>query len=244
MLKDKVMLVTGGSGAIGAAVCEKAAGYGADVAFTWNKQEEEARRLVERLTECGVRVFSGQVDATDGTSVERFVVDVEKKMGKVDILVNNVGATQVMPFALIEEEDWDQAMAVNLKSMFLFSKACVRGMIRQKSGSIINLGSLAGERILEVPVHYATAKAGVGGFTLSLAKEMERYNVRVNAVVPGLIEGGVGSNVSDRQLDKYREYCLAGRQGTPEEVAELVCFLASDRASYINAQSVAIDGGL
>jgi 3-oxoacyl-[acyl-carrier protein] reductase len=244
MLKDKVMLVTGGSGAIGAAICEKAAGYGANIAFTWHSQKEEAQEIAKRLEQSGVRVFSSQVDATDGSSVEGFVTQAEEKLGQVDILVNNIGATQVMPFALIEEEDWDQAMAVNLKSMFLFSKACVRGMIRQKSGSIINLGSLAGERLLEVPVHYATAKAGVGGLTLSLAKEMERYNVRVNAVIPGLIEGGVGSNVSDRQLDKYREYCLAGRQGTPEEVAELVCFLASDRASYINAQSITIDGGL
>lgn len=243
MLKSKVMLVTGGSGAIGSAICEKAAGCGADVAFTWHSQEEEARKLEERLTGSGVRVFSGKVDAT-GPLVEEFVTRTEEELGQVDILVNNIGATQVMPFALIEEEDWDEAMAVNLKSMFLFSKACVRGMIRRKSGSIVNLGSLAGERLLEVPVHYATAKAGVGGFTLSLAKEMERYNIRVNAVVPGLIEGGVGSNVSDRQLEQYKEYCLAGRQGTPEEVAELVCFLASDRASYINAQSIAIDGGL
>jgi 3-oxoacyl-[acyl-carrier protein] reductase len=108
----------------------------------------------------------------------------------------------------------------------------------------VNLGSLAGHRMLEVPVHYATAKAAVSGFTLSLAKEVSRYGIRVNEVVPGLIKGGVGLNVSDRQLAAYNEHCSLGRPGRPEEVADLVAFLASDRASYINAQSMSIDGGI
>ena len=111
-------------------------------------------------------------------------------------------------------------------------------------GAVVNLGSLAGHRMLEVPVHYATAKAAVSGFTLSLAKEVSRYGIRVNEVVPGLIKGGVGLNVTDRQLAAYTEHCSLGRPGRPEEVADLVAFLASDRASYINAQSISIDGGI
>jgi 3-oxoacyl-[acyl-carrier protein] reductase len=155
-----------------------------------------------------------------------------------------VGATQVMPLALIDGPDWDAAMAVNLKSMFHFVKAVARGMIRRRAGAIVNLGSIGGHRLLEVPVHYAASKAGVSGLTLSVAKELCRYGVRVNEVVPGLIEGGVGENVSERQRAQYAQYCALGRPGRPEEVAEVVAFLASERASYVNAQSIVVDGGL
>lgn len=150
----------------------------------------------------------------------------------------------MMPFALIEEEDWDAVMAANLKSMFLVTREVVRGMIARKSGVIVNIGSLAGHRLLEVPVHYATAKAGVSGFTLSLAKELARYNIRVNAVVPGLLEEGIGKMVPARELEEYVRYCSAGRPGRTNEVAEVVAFLASDRASYINAQNIFVDGGV
>jgi NAD(P)-dependent dehydrogenase (short-subunit alcohol dehydrogenase family) len=128
--------------------------------------------------------------------------------------------------------------------MFLVTKAFVRGMIRRKQGAVVNLGSLAGMRMLEVPVHYATAKSAVVGFTLSLARELARYHVRVNAVVPGLITGGVSSNVPEKQQEDYFQHCAVGRAGKPEEVAELVAFLASDRASYISAQAIHIDGGV
>ncbi|OFX23137.1 MAG: hypothetical protein A2V77_01580, partial [Anaeromyxobacter sp. RBG_16_69_14] len=184
----------------------------------------------------GNRTLSVQVDG--------FVGEVEARWEAVDVLVNNIGSTQVLPFALIDEEDWDEAMQANLKPPFLFSKAVVRGMIRRRRGAIVNIGSIAGQRLLEVPVHYATAKAGVVGFTLSLAKELCRYGIRVNAVVPGLIDGGVGSNVSERQLTEFRQYCALGRVGTPAEVAELCAFLVSDRASYVNAQCMVVDGGL
>jgi 3-oxoacyl-[acyl-carrier protein] reductase len=188
--------------------------------------------------------MSGQVDGTQREAIEQFVGEVEQALGPIDALINNIGMTQVMPFALIEEEDWDELMAVNLKSMFLFCKGVVRGMIRRRQGAVLNMGSIAGQRLLEVPVHYATAKAGVVGFTLSLAKELCRYNIRVNAVIPGLIEGGVGANVSERQMEEYNRFCSLGRPGTADEVAELVAFLVSDRASYINAQAMTVDGGL
>jgi NAD(P)-dependent dehydrogenase (short-subunit alcohol dehydrogenase family) len=149
-----------------------------------------------------------------------------------------------MPFALLEEKDWDRIMDVNVKGMFLVTKAFVRGMIRRKSGNVINMGSLAGMRLLEVPVHYATAKSAVIGFTLSLAKEMARYNIRVNAVAPGMLTAGVSVNIPEKQREEYCRYCTQARPGKPEEVAELVAFLASDRSSYINAQAICIDGGI
>ena len=149
-----------------------------------------------------------------------------------------------MPFALIEEEDWDRVLDVNVKGLFLVTKAFVRPMIRRRRGCVVNLGSLAGMRVLEVPVHYATAKSAVVGFTLALARELGRYGIRVNAVVPGLLDAGVSQHVPDTQQEDYRQHCTLGRIGRPDEVAELVAFLASDRAAYLNAQAIHIDGGI
>jgi 3-oxoacyl-[acyl-carrier protein] reductase len=242
MLKGRTAFVTGGTGAIGAAIVRRLAGYGARVAFSFHQQEDKARALEKESG--GQQVKAYALDVLDKNAVARAAEEVERDLGPVDILVNNAGITQVMPFALIEEEDWDRMMDVNVKGMFLVTKAFVRGMIRRKQGAVVNLGSLAGMRVLEVPVHYATAKSAVVGFTLSLARELSRYGVRVNAVVPGLLEGGVSSNVPDKQRQDYLQHCTVGRPGQPEEVAELVAFLASDRASYINAQAIHIDGGV
>ena len=244
MLGDKTGLVSGGTGAIGSALCRTLAREGMDVAFTYHRREEQAQQLASEIEQIGRRCLFEQVDGCDGKAVEAFCSQVEEAFGHIDALVNNLGITQVMPFALIEGDDWDETVQVNLKSMFLFSKGVARGMIRRKQGVILNLGSIAGHRMLEVPVHYATAKAGVSGFTVSLAKELCRYGIRVNEICPGLIEGGIGTNVSERQLAQYNQYCSLGRPGRPEEVAEVAAFLISDRASYLNAQRVVVDGGL
>jgi len=242
MLKGRTAFVTGGSGSIGAAIVRSLVAHGAQAAFSFHQQEAKARELERELG--GKRVKAYSLDVLDKAGSAAVAEAVAQDLGPVDILVNNAGVTQVMPFALIEEEDWDRVMDVNVKGMFLVTKAFVRGMIRRKQGAVVNLGSLAGVRVLEVPVHYATAKSAVVGFTLSLARELARYNVRVNAVVPGLLTGGVSSNVPDKQRQDYLQHCTAGRAGKPEEVAELVAFLVSDRASYINAQAIHIDGGV
>jgi 3-oxoacyl-[acyl-carrier protein] reductase len=243
-LSGRIAVVTGGTGAIGAATVRALAREGADVAFTYRRRGDAAEALTAELEELGRRTIAAAVEATDVTAVDAFAERVEEEFGRIDVLVNNLGATQMLPFALLDEADWDETIAVNLKSLFLFSRAAARGMVRRRAGVIVNVGSLAGHRLLEVPVHYATAKAGVTGFTVSLAKELSRYGIRVNEVSPGLIEGGVGANTSDRQREEYRRYCTLGRTGTPEEVAEVVAFLASDRASYINAQRIDVDGGI
>lgn len=242
MFDGRTCFVTGGTGAIGAAIVRTMAAYGARVAFSYYTQAEKARALEAELT--GQRVKGYHFDVLDAAAGARLVETIEQELGPVDMLVNNAGVTQIMPFALIEEEDWDHLMDVNVKGMFLVTKAFVRPMIRRKRGAIVNLGSLAGMRVLEVPVHYATAKSAVIGFTLALARELSRYGIRVNAVVPGMLTEGVSLNIPEKQQEDFRQHCTLGRAGKPEEVAELVAFLASDRSSYINAQAIHIDGGI
>ena len=236
---DKTALVTGGSGAVGGAITRKLVADGWRVAFTWKSNEDAARSLAEETSASGFRM-----NLVDREQVERGIGVILDEFGHIDGLVNNAGLTQVMPFAMIEEDDWDEIIAANLKSMFLVTREVARGMIQRKAGAIVNIGSLAGHRLLEVPVHYATAKAGVTGFTLSLAKEFSRYGIRVNEIVPGLLNAGVGAMVPERELKEYMNYCAAGRPGEPREVAEAVAFLLSDAAGYINAQSVHINGGI
>ena len=244
MLAGKVAMVTGGSGAVGAAIVRVMAREGCRVAYSYHTGAERAQELAAELNAGGAQVRTWPLDVLDAQASARLAKTIEEEFGPVDILVNNAGFAQVLPFAMIEEEDWDRMMDVNVKGMFLVTRAFARGMIRRKRGSIVNIGSLAGVRMLEVPVHYATAKSAVVGFTLSLARELGRYSVRVNAVVPGMLTDGVSVNVPAKQQEEYKRYCALSRVGTPEEVAELVAFLASDRAGYINGQAIAVDGGI
>ena len=194
----KNVFITGGSGALGHALVRRFVKSGDNVAFTYNKSEKRAKALSE---ETEAQLF--KADLTVQKEVVNAVSKLMESFEHVDVLINNAGYTQIMPFALIEEKDWDEVIAANLKSMFLVTHEIVRSMIAKKSGVIINVGSLAAHRLLDVPVHYATAKAGVTGFTISLAKELSRYNIRVNSVVPGLLEEGVVKDWStiDKTMD-------------------------------------------
>lgn len=244
MLDGKTAFVTGGTGAIGSAIVRCLVCHGAQVAFSFHLRKNEARQLELEFADPGRCVKAYELDVIDAAASMRLAQTMEQELGPVDILVNNAGTTQIMPFALIEEEDWDRVMDVNVKGTFLVTRAFVRSMIRRKTGAIVNLGSLAGMRVLEVPVHYAAAKAAVVGFTMALARELCRYHIRVNAVVPGMLTEGVSDLVPEKQRQDYIQHCTLGRAGKPEEVAELIAFLASDRAGYINAQAIHIDGGV
>ncbi len=244
LLQDKKVLITGGTGALGEKLCAVFAREGADVAFNYEKSRDKAAEVLRTIESHQRKGLAFQCSVLDKVGINAMVAEVMEIFGRIDVLVNNAGITQVMPFALIEEEDWDLMMDVNVKGMFLVTKAVVRKMIATKSGCLVNIGSLAGVRLLEVPVHYATSKAAIGGFTLSLAKELARYNIRANCIVPGMLSAGIGTNVPEKQYQEYMKYCSAGRPGKPEEVAELAAFLSSDRAEYINAQNLIVDGGL
>ncbi len=244
MLKNKIAFVTGGSGAIGSAIVRTMAREGCSVAYSYNNSADKAGELDKEMAAAGLNVRSYMLDILDSKAACDLAETIEKDLGPIDILVNNAGTSQVMPFAMINEDDWDAVMDVNVKGMFLVTKAFARGMIRRKRGVIINMSSLAGFRMLEVPVHYATAKAAVSGFTLSLARELGRYNIRVNTVAPGMLSEGVSVNIPEKQQQEYKNYCAMSRAGEPQEVAEFVAFLASDRSSYMTAQTLLVDGGV
>ncbi|MDP6155907.1 MAG: SDR family oxidoreductase [Candidatus Thermoplasmatota archaeon] len=240
MLNKKIVFVSGGSGYLGSAICERCANYGAKVYFSYYKNKEKAETLMRRIEGSkGIKINNKDV-----RDIEEKIEQLHKEIDRVDVLVNNAGVSQIMPFPMLEEDDVDFMMDVNIKGTIFLTKSITKRMIWQKKGSIVNIGSIAGHRMLDVPVHYATTKAAIAGFTYSLAAQLKRYGIRVNSVVPGLLEEGVSRGVPKELLEDYLNHCSAGRPGTGREVAEVVCFLASDRASYINGQNIFVDGGI
>lgn len=240
MLSGKTVLVTGGSGYIGAEICRTAHAHGARVLFTYHRHEEAAQQLASSLPE-SVAVPMNLRDVGD---IARSIETLYQQIGRIDVLVNNAAVSQIMPLPLVEEEDVDLVLDINVKGTFFVTKHVVKGMIRNKQGVIVNLGSIAGSRLLDVPVTYAMSKAAISGMTFALAAELKRFGIRVNSVVPGLIDGGVGEGVPDALKKDFIAHCAAGRAGTAHEVAEMICFLASERAAYVNGQNIAVDGGL
>jgi len=243
-LSGKRVLVTGGARGLGRALCLTFAKHGAKVAFTYAKNEEAAASLSAELAAKGAEARAARLSVTDGKGTEALVKELEAAWGAVDVLVNNAGVTQNLPIALLEEDDWDKVMDTNVKGAFITSKAVLRGMIRRKAGVILNVGSLAGERMIEAPVHYCTSKAALRGFTEALAKEVARHQIRVLNLAPGLLEDGVGRNLPDYRLADYLKHCALGRVGTFDEIAELAAFLISDDNGYMSGATVIADGGV
>ena len=244
LLAGKRVLVTGGSRGLGRAFCTVFAAHGADVAFNYSSDEEGAAQTLERIEANGQRALRFKVSVLDESGCNAMVKDIERAWQGIDALVNNAGVSQPLPLPLMEEADWDHVMDVNAKGPFLASRAVLRGMIRRRSGSILNIGSLAGLRLIESPVHYAASKAAIKGFTQALAKEVARYNVRVNCLAPGLLEEGVGQSLPEHRMQEYLRHVALGRIGVLEEVAQFAAFLISDRNSYMNGETILMDGGL
>jgi len=244
LVDGRVALVTGGSRGLGRAIAVALAREGAHVAFNYTRSQEDAASTLAAIEACGVRGFAFQTSVTDRVGMVEIAKSVEQAAGVIDILVNNAGVGQVVPLALMEEEDWDRVMDTHVKGAFLSTKAVLRGMVRIKRGQILNIGSLAGVKMMQAPVHYSTAKAALKGFTESLAKEVGRYNIQVNCLAPGVLDEGVADNLPKARRDEYLRHCALGRMGTAAEVAEVAVFMVSGRNSFMNGATVVVDGAV
>ena len=243
-LTGKAALVTGGSRGIGRATALELARQGARVAVNYMTQEAAANAVVAAIKEAGGEAFAVQADVGDATAVERMVETLQERWGRVDILVNNAGITRDTLLMRMSEEDWDAVIRTDLKGPFLCTKAVLRPMLRQRWGRIINLSSIIGTRGNAGQANYAAAKAGLIGFTKSVAKEVASRNITVNALAPGWIESDMVASVPEAYRKEALARIPAGRFGTPEDVAATIAFLASEAASYITGQLLGIDGGM
>ena len=244
LLEGRTALVTGGSRGLGRAICEALAREGARVAFNYARSEEDAQQTLASLEQLGGAASAHRVSVLDKAGLAELVKALDQAHGKIDILVNNAGFGQVVPLALMEEDDWDQMIDTHVKGAFLSTQAVLRSMVRERYGRVVNIGSLAGVKMMQAPVHYATAKAALKGFTESLAKEVGRYGITVNCVAPGILDEGVSDHLPPARKEEYLRHCALRRVGKLSEAADVVAFVASERASYMNGATVVVDGAV
>jgi 3-oxoacyl-[acyl-carrier protein] reductase len=241
-LSGKVAIVTGASRGIGRAIAMSLAARGAHVVAA--AREAHAADTVAAIQAAGGRAVAAAVDVTDPPSVERAVTDTMERQGRIDILVNNAGIARDQLLLRMKRDDWDQVVATNLTAVFTCIQAVIKPMIRQRSGRIISITSVVGQMGNAGQANYAASKAGVIGLTRSLARELGSRSITVNAVAPGFVETDMTRAVADKAQGDWMANIPLGRIGTPEDVAAAVCFLASDEASYITGQVLAVNGGM
>lgn len=247
LLEGRVAIVTGASRGIGEGIVLKFAEHGAQVAFTYvsDTSAEKAKTLEEKINARGVKCKSYKSNAGDFTQCESLVNEVLKEFNTVDICVNNAGISKDNLLLRMTAEQWDDVMQVNLKSVFNMTKQVIRPMMKAKKGSIINMSSIIGLMGNAGQGSYAASKAGIIGFTKSVARELGSRNVRCNAIAPGFIETDMTGYLKDgEQAEKYKAGIPLGKFGTAEDVANVALFLASDMSSYVTGQVINADGGL
>lgn len=243
-LTGKTALVTGGTRGIGRAVVEALAGAGAKVAFTYRSSDAEADALVEQLQAAGTEAIAFKGDAGEFQHAQTVVDEVVKAWGSLDIVVNNAGITRDNLMIRMSEEDWDAVIGTNLKSVFNFSKAAYRTMMKQRSGRIVNIASVVGVMGNAGQTNYAAAKAGIIGFSKSLAKELGSRGVTVNVVAPGYVETDMTAALPDAARNAMLGAVPLSRAASAQDVAGAVLFLASDLAGYVTGHVLHVDGGL
>jgi len=245
MLENKVAIVTGGSRGIGEAIVLKLAESGAHVAFTYVSSDEKAKSLEEKIKAMGVKAKGYKSNAADFSDCEKMVNEVLKEFGTVDILVNNAGISKDNLLLRMSPEQWEEVMATNLKSVFNMTKQVIRPMMKARSGSVINMSSIIGMRGNAGQSSYAASKAGIIGFTKSVAAELGSRNIRCNAIAPGFVETDMTHYLKEGEAAKsFLEKIPLGRFGSAEEIANVTLFLASDMSSYITGQVISTCGGL
>lgn len=243
-LNGKVALVTGGSRGIGKAVALKLASLGADIIFSYTSSEEQSKQVQDTIESMGRRALAIRADVSKMNDVEKMIQDGMNYFSKIDILVNNAGITKDNLLMRMSEDEWDNVIDVNLKGVFNVTKCLIRNMIKQKDCSIINIASIVGVSGNAGQCNYSASKAGVIGFTKSLAKEVGKKNIRVNAIAPGFISTDMTDKLPEKIIDQYLEKITLQRLGEPDDIANTVAFLASDMSKYITGQVIVVDGGI
>jgi 3-oxoacyl-[acyl-carrier protein] reductase len=247
LLENKIAIVTGAARGIGESIAIKLAEHGAHVAFTYvsDSSADKAKSLEEKLQSNGVKAKACKSNAGDFAASETFVAEVIKEFGTIDICVNNAGISKDNLLLRMTAEQWDEVMNINLKSVYNMTKQVIRPMMKAKKGSIINMSSIIGIRGNAGQSSYAASKAGIIGFTKSIALELGSRNIRCNAIAPGFIETDMTNYLKDGDASKaFLEKIPLGRFGTAEEIANTTLFLASDMSSYITGQVISACGGL
>jgi len=244
LLKGKNALITGGTRGIGHAIAKKFAEQGCNVAFTFVSSEEKAKELEVELNALGIKAKAYKSDAGSYNEAEKLVDDVAKEFGAIDVLVNNAGITRDNLILRMTEEQWDEVIQANLKSVFNLTKHVSKLMLRQKSGSIINLTSIIGEIGQSGQSNYAASKAGVIGFTKSIADEFGSRSIRCNAIAPGFIETDMTGVLPDEVKKNILAQIPMKRMGSAEEVANTALFLASDLSAYVSGQVISVCGAM
>lgn len=244
LLEGKVAIVTGASRGIGRGIAEVFARHGAAVAFTYSSSEGPALELQNELIGQGVKAKAYKSNAASFQEAETLVADIFSEFERIDILVNNAGITRDNLLMRMSEVDFDQVIETNLKSVFNMTKAVQRTMLKQRSGSIINMSSVVGVKGNAGQANYAASKAGMIGFTKSIALELGSRNIRCNAVAPGFIETEMTGKLDEKTVQSWRDAIPLKRGGTPEDVANACLFLASDLSAYTTGQVLHVDGGM
>lgn len=244
LLEGKTAVITGATRGIGKAIATCFAEHGSNVVFTYYSSEKEAKELEEKLNEFGIRALSFKSDAAKIEDASKLIADTLSNFPQIDIIVNNAGITKDNLLMRISEEDWDNVINTNLKSVYNITKSVQRTMLKQRFGSIINLSSVVGLKGNAGQANYAASKAGIIGFTKSIALELGSRNIRCNAVAPGFIETEMTKKLDENVVQSWRESIPLKRGGQPLDVAQLCLFLASDMSNYITGQVINVDGGM
>lgn len=244
LLQNKVALITGATRGIGRGIATLFAQQGANVAFTYVSSEDKAKALEAELAAMGVKAKGYKSDAGDFKAAEELVNTVVNDFGTIDVLVNNAGITRDTLLMRMSEQQWDEVMQANLKSVFNMVKAVQKPMLKAKKGSIINMSSVVGVSGNAGQSNYSASKAGIIGFTKSIAKELGSRNIRSNAIAPGFIETEMTGALDEKVVQSWRDAIPLKRGGTPEDVANVTLFLASDLSAYITGQCINVCGGM
>jgi 3-oxoacyl-[acyl-carrier protein] reductase len=244
LLKGKVAIITGATRGIGKSIAETFAKNGANIAFTYVSSDEKARAVETELSAFGIKAKGYKVNAAKYTDTEKFVDDVEKEFQTIDVVVNNAGITRDNLLMRMSEEQWDEVIETNLKSVFNMTKAVQKTLLKKRSGSIINMSSVVGVKGNAGQSNYSASKAGILGFTKSIALEIGSRNIRCNAIAPGFIETEMTAVLDENVVQGWRNAIPLKRGGTGEDVANLALFLASDLSAYITGQVINVDGGM